>query len=105
MVGDAAYHKPTGRTGVNLGYRDVDVLLKVVTQAKEYLEPWSSVEVLKRYQRRRLPDNLVMQAMDAFYMAFSETLPGLKMLRNLGLMAAQRAGEAKKIALKYALGL
>lgn len=81
-------------------------MLKVVTQAKEYLEPWSSVEVLKRYQRRRLPDNLVMQAgMDAFYMAFSETLPGLKMLRNLGLMAAQRAGEAKKIALKYALGL
>ncbi|HGD3535590.1 TPA: 3-demethoxyubiquinol 3-hydroxylase [Providencia stuartii] len=107
LVGDAAHTiNPLAGQGVNLGYRDVDVLLKVVTQAKEYLEPWSSVEVLKRYQRRRLPDNLVMQAgMDAFYMAFSETLPGLKMLRNLGLMAAQRAGEAKKIALKYALGL
>ncbi len=38
-------------------------------------------------------------------MAFSENLPGLKIFRNLGLMAAQRAEEAKKLALKYALGL
>lgn len=107
LVGDAAHTiNPLAGQGVNLGYRDVETLLKVVTQAREYLEPWHSLEILKRYQRRRLPDNLVMQAgMDIFYMAFSENLPGLKMMRNLGLMAAQRAGEAKKIALKYALGL
>ena len=107
LVGDAAHTiNPLAGQGVNLGYRDVDSLLKVVTHAKEYLGAWHSLEVLKRYQRRRLPDNLVMQAgMDVFYMAFSEQLPGLKMLRNLGLMAAQRAGEAKKLALKYALGL
>lgn len=107
LVGDAAHTiNPLAGQGVNLGYRDVETLLKVVTQAKEYLEPWHSVAVLKRYQRRRLPDNLVMQmGMDIFYIAFSENLPGLKMMRNLGLMAAQRAGEAKKLALKYALGL
>lgn len=107
LVGDAAHTiNPLAGQGVNLGYRDVETLLKVVTQAKEYLEQWHSLEVLKRYQRRRLPDNLAMQAgMDFFYMAFSESLPGLKFARNLGLMAAQRAGELKKIALKYALGL
>ncbi|MCW2255908.1 2-octaprenyl-3-methyl-6-methoxy-1,4-benzoquinol hydroxylase [Providencia alcalifaciens] len=107
LVGDAAHTiNPLAGQGVNLGYRDVETLLKVVTQAREYLEPWHSLEILKRYQRRRLPDNLVMQAgMDIFYMAFSENLPGLKMMRNFGLMAAQRAGEAKKVALKYALGL
>lgn len=107
LVGDAAHTiNPLAGQGVNLGYRDVDALLSVVLRAREYLEPWSSLDVLKRYQCRRLPDNLVMQAgMDIFYMAFSENLPGLKMFRNLGLMAAQRAGEAKKIALKYALGL
>lgn len=107
LIGDAAHTiNPLAGQGVNLGYRDVDALLSVVSRAREYLEPWSSLDVLKRYQRRRLPDNLVMQAgMDIFYMAFSENIAGLKILRNLGLMAAQRAGEAKKLALKYALGL
>lgn len=107
LVGDAAHTiNPLAGQGVNLGYRDVDSLLKIVAQARERLEPWHSLAVLKRYQRRRLPDNLAMQAgMDLFYMVFSENLPGLKMGRNLGLMVAQRTGEAKKIALKYALGL
>ncbi len=107
LIGDAAHTiNPLAGQGVNLGYRDVDALLNVVIQARNCIEPWYGLDVLKRYQRKRLPDNLVMQAgMDVFYMAFSENLPGLKMFRNLGLMAAQRAGEAKKLALKYALGL
>ncbi|WJW82582.1 3-demethoxyubiquinol 3-hydroxylase [Moellerella wisconsensis] len=107
LIGDAAHSiNPLAGQGVNLGYRDVDVLLQVLTEAKQYLQPWHTLSVLKRYQRRRMPDNLIMQAgMDIFYLAFSESLPGLKTLRNLGLMTAQRAGEAKKIALKYALGL
>ncbi|MEX9607224.1 3-demethoxyubiquinol 3-hydroxylase [Providencia huaxiensis] len=107
LIGDAAHTiNPLAGQGVNLGYRDVDALLKEVVYAHEYIQPWHSLDVLKRYQRRRLPDNLIMQAgMDVFYMAFSEKLPGLKIVRNLGLMAAQRAGEAKKLALKYALGL
>ncbi|EJF7710269.1 2-octaprenyl-3-methyl-6-methoxy-1,4-benzoquinol hydroxylase [Providencia rettgeri] len=107
LIGDAAHTiNPLAGQGVNLGYRDVDALLKEVIYAREYVQPWYSLDVLKRYQRRRLPDNLIMQAgMDVFYMAFSENLPGLKIVRNLGLMAAQRAGEAKKLALKYALGL
>ncbi|QNP18767.1 3-demethoxyubiquinol 3-hydroxylase [Providencia rettgeri] len=107
LIGDAAHTiNPLAGQGVNLGYRDVDALLKEVIYAREYIQPWNSLGVLKRYQRRRLPDNLIMQAgMDVFYMAFSENLPGLKIFRNLGLMAAQRAGEAKKLALKYALGL
>lgn len=107
LIGDATHTiNPLAGQGVNLGYRDVDALLREVIYAREYIQPWSSLDVLKRYQRRRLPDNLIMQAgMDVFYMAFSENLPGLKIFRNLGLMAAQRAGEAKKLALKYALGL
>ncbi|MDI5450421.1 hypothetical protein, partial [Salmonella enterica] len=32
-------------------------------------------------------------------------LPPLRILRNMGLMAAQRAGVLKRQALKYALGL
>ncbi|OKP04911.1 3-demethoxyubiquinol 3-hydroxylase [Xenorhabdus eapokensis] len=107
LLGDAAHTiNPLAGQGVNLGYRDVDVLLKVLTGAKELLEEWDSLAVLMRYQRRRMPDNLVMQAgMDFFHTAFSHDLPGLKTVRNLALMAAQRSGVMKNLALKYALGL
>ncbi|MDX7988805.1 2-octaprenyl-3-methyl-6-methoxy-1,4-benzoquinol hydroxylase [Xenorhabdus sp. 12] len=107
LLGDAAHTiNPLAGQGVNLGYRDVDVLLKVLTDARELLEEWDSLAVLQRYQRRRMPDNLVMQAgMDLFHTAFSNDLPGLKTVRNLALMAAQRSGAMKNLALKYALGL
>ncbi|MDC9613851.1 3-demethoxyubiquinol 3-hydroxylase [Xenorhabdus khoisanae] len=107
LLGDAAHTiNPLAGQGVNLGYRDVDVLLKVLTDAKELLEDWHSQAVLMRYQRRRMPDNLVMQAgMDLFHTAFSNDLPGLKTVRNLALMVAQRSGVMKNLALKYALGL
>lgn len=107
LLGDAAHTiNPLAGQGVNLGYRDVDVLLKVLTNAKELLEEWDSLPVLMCYQRRRMPDNLVMQAgMDFFHTTFSNDLPGLKTVRNLALMAAQRAGGMKNLALKYALGL
>ncbi|WP_099111180.1 3-demethoxyubiquinol 3-hydroxylase [Xenorhabdus sp. KJ12.1] len=107
LLGDAAHTiNPLAGQGVNLGYRDVDALLKVLIDAKESLEDWDSLTVLMRYQRRRMPDNLVMQAgMDLFHTAFSHDLPGLKTMRNLALMAAQRSGALKKLALKYALGV
>ncbi|MDC9596364.1 3-demethoxyubiquinol 3-hydroxylase [Xenorhabdus anantnagensis] len=107
LLGDAAHTiNPLAGQGVNLGYRDVDVLLKVLTSAKELLEEWDSLTVLMRYQRRRMPDNLVMQTgMDLFHTAFSNDLPGLKIARNLALMVAQRSGMMKNLALKYALGL
>ncbi len=107
LLGDAAHTiNPLAGQGVNLGYRDVNTLLDVLVKARELTEQWDSLEVLKRYQRRRMPDNLMMQAgMDLFYTVFSNELPGLKVARNLALMAAQRASVIKKAVLKYALGL
>ncbi len=40
-----------------------------------------------------------------FYTLFSNTLPPVKLLRNIGLRAAESAGPLKIQALKYALGL
>jgi len=107
LVGDAAHTiHPLAGQGVNLGYRDVDALLDVLVRARSHGEPWSSYEVLRRYQMRRQGDNFLMQSgMDLFYAGFSNDLPPVKLLRNLGLMAAERAGVLKRQALKYALGL
>ena len=89
--GCGAYHQSAGGQGVNLGYRDVDALLNVLSDAREQGEDWSSEAVLLRYQRRRRTDNLLMQSgMDLFYTAFSNNLAPLNVARNLALMAAQR---------------
>lgn len=107
LVGDAAHTiNPLAGQGVNLGYRDIEALLSVLSEANKNQESYSSDAVLSRYQRKRYPDNLLMQTgMDVFYKAFSNQLPPLRLLRNLGLMAAQRSGKLKEWALKYALGL
>lgn len=107
LVGDAAHTiHPLAGQGVNLGYRDVDALLDVLANARSVGEDWASLPVLERYQSRRRVDNLLMQSgMDLFYAGFSNDLGPLRVLRNVGLMAAQRAGVLKRQALKYALGL
>lgn len=107
LVGDAAHTiHPLAGQGVNLGYRDVDALVDVLASARSQGEEWASLPVLKRYQARRMADNYLMQSgMDLFYASFSNDLAPLRMLRNIGLMAAERAGVLKRQALKYALGL
>ena len=107
LVGDAAHTiHPLAGQGVNLGYRDVDALLDVLTRARSHGEAWASQPVLKRYQTRRMADNFIMQSgMDLFYAGFSNDLAPVRLLRNIGLMAAERAGVLKRQALKYALGL
>ncbi|RKR65421.1 2-octaprenyl-3-methyl-6-methoxy-1,4-benzoquinol hydroxylase [Yokenella regensburgei] len=107
LVGDAAHTiHPLAGQGVNLGYRDVDALLDVLTSARSHGEAWHSHHVLKRYQTRRMADNYLMQSgMDLFYAGFSNDLGPVRVLRNIGLMAAERAGGLKRQALKYALGL
>ncbi len=47
----------------------------------------------------------MQSGMDLFYAGFSNDPAPVRMLRNIGLMAAERAGVLKRQALKYALGL
>ena len=73
----------------------------MLVNARSYGESWASQPVLKRYQNRRMTDNFVMQSgMDLFYAGFSNNLQPLRIMRNLGLMAAERAGVLKRQALE-----
>jgi len=104
LLGDAAHTiNPLAGQGVNLGFRDVDVLLH---EAEKAGKEWAKPAVLKAYERRRRPDNLLMQSgMDFFYTTFSNSLLPVKLLRNAGLKLAEHTGPVKKQVLKYAMGM
>ncbi|SHH71591.1 FAD-dependent oxidoreductase [Ferrimonas marina] len=107
LLGDAAHTiNPLAGQGVNLGFKDVRALAEVIGEALDQQQDWWSPTVLQRYQRRRRPDNLMMQsAMDLFYNLFSNQRRPLALVRNLGLMAAQRSGPIKNQVMRYAMGL
>ncbi|MDO4429759.1 MAG: FAD-dependent oxidoreductase [Lonepinella koalarum] len=107
LIGDAAHTiNPLAGQGVNLGFKDVKALLEVAQHAKKCGQNLADFESLNAYERKRKADNLLMQSgMDLFYKAFKEDILPLKIVRNLALMAAQKATPLKKKALKYALGL
>ncbi len=102
LVGDSAHTiNPLAGQGVNLGFKDVAILL-AECEGKTSIDG----SVLKQYERKRRPDNLLMQSgMDLFYKGFSNDIGPLKLVRNAALKIAENTGPLKTQVLKYALGL
>lgn len=107
LVGDAAHTiNPLAGQGVNLGFKDVDCLSQVITDAVNHGDAWWQESVLKKYEKTRRKDNLLMQsAMDAFYLTFSNHSSPLQFIRNVALKTAQQFTWGKKQVMKYAMGL
>ena len=106
LAGDAAHQiHPLAGQGVNLGFRDAAMLAEVILDAKSAGEPWHARPVLRRYERARRGDNqLTRKSMEAFNRLFSNSFPPLRLVRNLGLRAADRSRAAKQFFMQQALG-
>lgn len=106
LVGDAAHTiNPLAGQGLNLGFKDVACLLSML-DGIEAADSRAVRQALTRYERQRRPDNLLMMsAMDAFYLAFSNDIAPLRLARNLALSLAERSGPIKDKVMKYAMGL
>jgi 2-polyprenylphenol 6-hydroxylase len=107
LIGDAAHTiHPLAGQGINLGLQDVDVLAEEVGSGwKRGINPGELV-VLKRYQRRRKGDNLLMMgAMDGFKRLFEQQSLPVRWLRNAGMRRVASLGPLKQQIMKQAMGL
>ncbi len=103
LVGDAAHSiNPLAGQGLNLGFHDVNTLLKLI---KEDLSAESLTRIFREYETIRRPHNqAIMTAMDVLYATFSNDFLPAKITRNLAMKLASNGFLNKKI-LRYALDL
>ncbi|WP_372796792.1 UbiH/UbiF/VisC/COQ6 family ubiquinone biosynthesis hydroxylase [Litorivivens sp.] len=106
LIGDAAHSiHPLAGQGINLGFKDADVLQQEIQRALERGEAPGSLRVLRRYQRRRKGDNLAMMAaMDGFKRLFGETALPVRWLRNTGMHLVNQAAPVKRQLIRKAMG-
>ncbi|WP_457668471.1 UbiH/UbiF/VisC/COQ6 family ubiquinone biosynthesis hydroxylase [Thiolapillus sp.] len=106
LVGDAAHViHPLAGQGVNLGLLDMAELVDVLVRARSKGHPPGSLHTLRRYERARKGENIAMQgSMDLFKRVFSNDLPPLKIIRNLGMGMTERLLPVKNLLIRNAMG-
>lgn len=106
LIGDAAHTiHPLAGQGVNLGFADAHCLARTIISAHDSHKPIGSFKTLRRYERSRRGDNLLMlEAMGVFKQLFSNNTPGLRELRNAGLNLTDRITPLKHFFMTQALG-
>ncbi len=107
LIGDAAHAlHPLAGQGVNMGFKDMAALGALILDAQQRHRDFGDLSVLRRYQRTRKGDNLVMiTALDGFKRLFSNDNAPLSWLRNTGLRAVDRFTPLKSAFMRRAMGL
>jgi 2-octaprenylphenol hydroxylase len=107
LIGDAAHTiHPLAGQGVNLGFKDVEVLSQELLRALDRDVSPGSMEILQRYERRRMAENLVMMAgMEGFVRLYGKPTPGLNWLRNMGMRMFNDNRLLRTAAIKIATGI
>jgi 2-octaprenylphenol hydroxylase len=107
LVGDAAHVvHPLAGQGVNLGLLDAAALAEVLQGAIAARQDIGAFKVLRRYERWRKGDNLLMLGIfDGFKRLFGSPLPPVRLLRNLGLNLTDATEPVKNLLARRAMGL
>lgn len=107
LIGDAAHTiHPLAGQGINLGFLDAAVLAEEIQRALSHELPLGDFSVLRRYQRRRKPHNLLlMSTMEGFKRLFGADIPPLRVARNLGMSFFNRHSLIKGQIMARAMGM
>ncbi|MEY2341385.1 FAD-dependent monooxygenase [Acidithiobacillus sp. IBUN Pt1247-S3] len=107
LLGDSAHGvHPLAGLGVNLGFRDVAALSRVIAERIEKRQDFGRLEALIHYQRQRRPDNLLtVFACGGLNHLFSNRSGALARLRDLGLWGTSMTPSLKRFFIRQAMGL
>jgi ubiquinone biosynthesis UbiH/UbiF/VisC/COQ6 family hydroxylase len=104
IVGDAAHQiHPLAGQGVNLGFRDVISLARILKE-KHHFQDIGDLTLLRRYERARRTDMLAMKYVThGLHKLFENEQPAVKKLRNWGLRITNSRPAIKKLLIKQAV--
>lgn len=107
VVGDAGHGiHPIAGQGLNLGLRDIAVLVELLTEQARLGLDLGDPTLLRRYERRRRPDNTAMiAATDGLNRLFGTKIAPIALARDLGLAAVGRLPPVKRFFMLQAMGL
>ena len=106
LIGDAAHTiHPLAGQGVNLGFMDAACLAQCIIDAHHEQRDVGSVRVLRRYERWRKGDNLMMLAAMRFFKECFGTQSSLVVqARTMGLTVTNQLSFVKNYFTKIAMG-
>jgi len=106
LIGDAAHTiHPLAGQGVNLGFMDAACLAQCIIEAKRQHHDIGNLKPLRRYERWRKGDNVMMiLAMQGFKELFSASSTLITQARNMGLNMTNRSSLIKNFFMHIAMG-
>lgn len=107
LAGDSAHGMhPIAGQGLNIGFRDVESLARLVGDAHAAGQDVGSPTLLRRYQAERRPDALLMiGATHALEKLFGNDIGVVRLARRLGIAAVDRIPALKRAFARQAMGL
>ncbi|MGZ5007090.1 MAG: UbiH/UbiF/VisC/COQ6 family ubiquinone biosynthesis hydroxylase [Methylobacter sp.] len=107
LCGDAAHAMhPLAGQGVNAGLLDAAAIAELVIQTRQEKRPLSGMRFLRRYERWRKGDNLMMlTSMDVLNKTYGVSAQLFAGLRSAGMNGVNRTAPIKDYFNRYAMGL